>query len=468
MGGAAHPARRQASARAARVALLAAALGSAAGAQQSADELPGPALTLDLTSGLVFSDNIERERDPEDGAARFTTDATLTYDTRTRNQRFTAQAGASLEASTDAADGDHAAIDSPFLSLAYLRENRSARLSLDASYREQDNGLSTETADDGSDLIVDQGVRVSTRLGGEIAIGVDGPATYTAALRFNEQRFRDTDDPDLNDQTRVALDQTLALALTPTTRLVFDASYSERDEDDLEETFVTEATVRAGLTARTRSGLTLGARLGVTVREETQTLFGLRATERTEEPVFALSLEQARPNGTVSAELSRRVEGDGARSRLSFGRALDLRRGSLSARIGVTTADTDDELRLFGDLSLSRPFRRGDLTLGVSQSVTSSEDTDVFRTSARIGYVHTLTKLSDISLRMNLSAADSVVETEPDRQRVQIDLAWNRRLTEDWRLSAGYRHLTARESGEPPTIENAIFANVSRRFDLRP
>jgi len=450
------------------VAALAMALGLGAEAQQTPDEPPGPKLTFDLTSGVTVSDNIDRERDPDGAAARFSTDAVLSYDTRTRTQRFNAQAGASLEADTDDADTDDAAIESPFLSLAYLREARGARLSLEAAYREQDNGLATETADDGTDLIVDQGVRATTRLGGEIAFGEGGPAAYTARLSFDERRFLDTDDPDLTDQTRVALDQSLALALTPTTRLVFDASYSERDEEDAEDTFVSLATVQAGLTAEARSGLTLSARLGVSVREETQTILGRRSTDRTETPVFSLSLEQPRPNGSLSAEFSRRVQGDGARSRLSFGRALDLPRGSLSARLGLTTADTDDELRLFGDLSLARPFPSGSLTLGLSQSVSSTEDTDILRTSARLGYAHTLTRLSELSLQMNLSATDSVAEAEPDRQRVQLDLAWRRRLTEDWRFSAGYRHLTARETGEDPTIENAIFANVSRRFDLRP
>jgi len=125
-------------------------------------------------------------------------------------------------------------------------------------------------------------------------------------------------------------------------------------------------------------------------------------------------------------------------------------------------------MRLVGELAYDRPTRRGGLTLRLSQEVTSDEDTDYLLASADIGYRHELTRLSQISLTLGLSASDAVDPDETDHQRARLEVAYSRRLTEEWSFNAGIRHLTARESDRGPIVENAVFANVSRRFDLLP
>lgn len=438
-------------------------------AQQGAEDLPGPDLGLTVSTGLVVSDNRERERDPEGTSTVATTGFDLVYDTRTRNERFTARAGATLEFdSRDDANTSGDTLQSPFLTLAYQRQSKRADLSLNARYSETDVGFAREEDEDGTELIVDQGTRTSTSLAASLTLGRDAPVTYDAALRYAERSYTDTTDPDLTDQRSFGIDQGLSLALNPTTRLTFDLAYRERDEDDAEDTLERNTTARIGLTTEARSGLQAAIRFGYSVEEITRTRNGARDTTRQDAPVLAFSAVQPRPNGTISADLTRRLDEQGSRTTLRFGRDLELPVGRLSGDLGVTIGENDETLRLVGSLDYVRPLRRGDLSLRLSQQVTSNADSDFLRTSAALGYRHELTPLSQVALNLDLSASDALDADETDRQQMRLRVTYSRSLTEDWQFNVGLRHLTARESGLDPIVENAVFANVSRRFDILP
>lgn len=444
-------------------------------AQQGAGDLPGPELTLDFTTGVEASDNIDLEREPAGTSTISTTRIGLGYLTRTRSQSLRISGGATLEfgayADEEVADPG---LQSPFLSLAYTRQSRSAELSLTALYSETDIGreridLVDLGADgDPDDLIVDQGRRATTRLGVELLLGRGGPVTYGVAFGYTDDRYTDADDPDLNDRTRLSFDQSLGLALSPTTRLVFDLEYSERDENDDEDTFETNVSALVGITQELRSGLTASARFGYSVEEITRTQAGVRDTERDDAPILRFEVAQARPNGSVTAALSRSLDEQGPRSVLTFGRALELPRSSLDATLGITVAENDDQVRFVGRIAYERPLPRGAFSVNLSQEVTSDEDGEYLSTSADVGYRHDLTRLSQISLDLGLAASDALDPDEIDRQRARISLAYSYRLTEDWTFNAGIRHFTSRESDRDPIIENAVFANLSRQFDLLP
>jgi hypothetical protein len=440
-------------------------------AQQDAGDPPGPSLDLDLTTGVLVSDNIDRERDPAGTSSISTTSLGLTYDTRTKRERFTLQTGARLEFGSYANDEeqeDGGGIESPFVSLSYGREARRASFALDARYSEVDVGFGTVTDADGQDLIVDQGTRVDTLLGTELTLGTDTPLSYSLGVSYRERRFVDTTDPDLDDQTTATIGQTLSFALNQTTRLVFSLDYRERDAEDEEETFETNTTAAIGLTTETRGGVTASGRLGYSVEEITRTIDGDRETDTEEAPVLSFSLSRALPDGSISGTLSRTLDEQGSRTSLLFGRAVDLRRGGFDASVGVSAGDDDDELRLIGSLALERPTPRGGLTLSLSQEVTSDADGDYLRTDAGLGYRHELTRLSQLTLTMEVTAVDAVDPDEADRQRAQVEIAFSRQLTEDWSFNAGFRHFTAEETDLDPVVENAVFANLSRRFDLIP
>ncbi|KPQ10389.1 MAG: Surface antigen [Rhodobacteraceae bacterium HLUCCA09] len=446
-----------------------------AAAQQGAETVPGPVLRLDVTSGVTASDNIDREREPAGTSVLSQTNLRATYDARTRTERLTISGGVQLEfgayADEEIADPG---LKSPFLRVAYQRRTRSAQLSLDAAYSVVDVGrerVEFEDLDgdgDPDDLILDRGTRAATRLGAGLVLGRDGPATYSAELGYADTRYSDTTDPDLNDSVTLTFDQGLSLALTRTTRLLLDLDYRERDEDDAEETFESNIAATVGLSHAWNTGLSVSARLGYSVEEITRTRGGARSTERQDAPVFSMSLSQQRPNGEITASLSRQLGEQGTRTTLRFGRALELPRSSLDASLGITAGESDDDLRLVGNLAYSRPTPRGALTLRLSQQVSSDEDTDVFSTVANLGYRHELSRLSQVSLSLGLAATDAVDPDETDRQRTSLQVAYSRRLTEDWNFNLGLRHSTSRETGLDPIIENAVFATVSRRFDLLP
>jgi hypothetical protein len=440
---------------------------------QQAEDVAGPDLRFRLSSGLATSDNLDREEDPPGQSTVLRTTGEVLFDTRTRREQFSLRAGADLEFgvyANDILEEDNAGLNNPFLQLDYARQSRRAEIGFTASYRETDVGVDVEEDFDGTDLIVDQGTRISTRFGADLTLGRDAPATYIAALRYDDRRFEDTEDPDLTDRTRLAFDQSLALDITRTTQVVFSLDYIEIDEDDEFDTFETNVDARIGLRYRARTGLTAQANIGYS-RDETEVDLPDGSLTLTEEaPVFGFGVTQPWRGGTVGLDFDRTVSDAGARSRLTVSRAVELPRGAFSATAGLTIGDDDDEPRFIGGLSYTEDLRRGRLALNFSQEVGEDDDDDgeFLRSRFGIDYAHRLSRISQIALQMDLSATDEFGDEADDRQQLRAQVVFRRQLTEDWSFNTGYRHFNSRASDRDPIIENEIFANVSRTFVLLP
>ncbi|MEM0937982.1 MAG: hypothetical protein AAGJ91_19030 [Pseudomonadota bacterium] len=439
---------------------------------QDTQDPPGSRFFLDFSSGLEISDNFDRVQDPDGTSTVFTNTFAFTFDSATRNQRLTATAGVTFEAGEFADDptGDDGGFDRPFLTLDYTRSNRTSELRFSADYRERDNGFDEVEIEDADDLIVDQGRRADLNLGLGLTLGRQTPVTLVSDLAFRDTEFTDTTDEDLNDETFFSTENVLTLSLSRTTSLFFRASYSELDEDDAEDTFETNAAGRIGLNFENGRGFSGSASIGYSVNETESTVDGETDTEREDRPVAAITLRQARPDGEARATLDQEVNDQGRRTRLSFGRTLTLPRGELVADLGVSAADYDDSLRGVGSLSYTHTLPRGSFSLRFSQQVTddSDEDGDVFITTAGLSYQRPLTPVSTFGISLDLSASEAVDAEESDSQRTSVLLSYNRELTPDWSLNTGFRHSTFRETDEAPIIENAVFARIERRFDLRP
>lgn len=436
-------------------------------AQQFRDETPGPNLRLDLTTGVRVTDNEARVADPPDGTSTLSeTRLGLTFDTRTRTQRLTARAGGVFEfgayADEELADPG---FQSPFLALDYGLRRKNAELSFDARYSEFDVGSERTFDLDGEDLIVDRGTRANTRIGAAITLGLQGPLRYSAEALFTERTFFDTTDPDLTDLTRFSLDQRLSLALTRSTRLTFDLDYAQTDEADGTDREEISTDYLLGLEHLTTRGLTASARFGLGVEETTRTIDGDRSTDREEEPILTLSVTQALPNGAVSGEFNRRLTAQGLRSNLTFGRSMDLRVGGLEATLGVAELGEDD-LTVIGSLTYDRPTPTGVLGLRLSRRVNYTDDTDVERFDAAMNYRHQIDRLSSVALDLGLASSISLDPEEADREQANLRVTYTRQVTRDWDVNVGYAYSSSQSDDDDRVTENAVFANVSRSFDL--
>ena len=450
-------------------AVVACALPAAA---QDTSVQPGANFYLDFSSGLEVSDNYNRLRDPDGTSVVWLNTFALTYDTFTRNQRFSGTVGFTYELGVyaDELDEDQGGLNSPFALLEYGIENRSTLFDVRLSYAERDNGFDEIEITNADDIIVDQGTRSDLSVAADLTIGRDAPVTFTTGLRYLETRFFDTTDASLDDETLYAVDTVLSLNLTRTTSLFFATTYEERDEDDAADTFEVNSSASLGLSFATAGGLEGTVSFGYAVDEIERTIDGERIDSRTDSPVASVSLTQARPNGVVRAGLSQEVNERGRRTRLTLGRALAFRSGGLDATLGLTYAEYDERLRGIGSLSYQHDLPRGSLRLRFSQEVTDDrdEEEDVFISTAGLDYTRPLTTISSLNLSIDLSASEAVDADEADTQRASLRISYLRQLTEEWNLNAGYRHSTFRETDLSPIIENAVFARIERRFDVRP
>ena len=446
-------------------------IGSSAANPQ--EELPGPDLRLDFSSGILVSDNIEGLREPEGTSTLWQNSVALSFDSVTRTETFSARAGLMLQTGRYAdqieqRELEQNVLQDPFVTLSYGRDTRDAAVDFSASYRERDNGLEEVELLDSASLVIDQGRRSDLALEAGLEIGRDAPIGFSAEAGYRERRFFDTTDPDLTDENIARIEAGVSVRLSPTLQLTFSSSFAERDEDDVVDTVETNTANRLGLSFRGRGGLSGSASIGYQVDETTRTVAGDRVTEREDEPVLSFSVAQARPDGEITASLAQRVVSTGPRTDILLGRSLDLPRAELAASLGVSVGDEGDSVSGIGQLSYVQPLPRGRLSASARQSVATDDGDDELFTSASLGYSHDLTRLSSVALTLGLSAVESLEDEGTDRQRVSASISWSRQLTQDWSFNMGYRHSTQRETDEDPIIENAVFANFGRSFDIRP
>lgn len=445
-----------------------AAVVSLAHAQQA--QLPGADVYLDLRTGVVVSDNLERTRDPTGTSTILNTDLRLGFDSVTKIQRFTAEIGTTLETGyRPDRPGDDTAARNPFLRFGYTRQSPDAALSFSGSWRESDVGFQTFTDElTGQDLVVDGGVRRDWQLQFGLETGQRAPVGLGVELRYGEALFSDTQDPALFDRTTLSVDTRLRFSVNRTTDLRLVAAYSKRQDEDAGETEERNARVGFGLSTRLRSGLIFDAEVRQALNEVERTENGSRGVTKREGPTVALSLTQARPNGVIAVAARSQLTSSGTSTTLSLRRRLELRDGALDARIG-TTVTSDGGLQAVGDLSYQRKLRNGGIDASLSRTVATDADSEDFVSNRlSVGWSRDLSKIDGLRLGLSFSDVDVIDENGTDRQNASLELAYQRQLTREWNLRAGYRHNIARQSGLNPVIENRVFADIGRRFSLRP
>jgi hypothetical protein len=440
-----------------------------AGAPQALAQ-DGGQIIVDYAAGVLASDNYELITNPSGTSTILFNDVAVAYENRTSVENFRLGTGFRLETG-DYADtpDDGGGLTSPFAELVYGRVGRDSALSFAARYRETDVGLSDDVID-GQDLIFDSGTRQETSVNLGLDLGRSAPISFTGGLTYIDRRYVDTTNPDLDDGTFARARAGLSFRLNPNTSLDVSTEYFERDEDDDVNTFETNVLYAFGLTHQTRGGLTASVSGGFQTSEVTQDVNGSRETRVEEEPVVRFNLSQQRPNGAISAGFVQRVTDTGLQADLFVGRSLSSPRGAFDASIGVGYAENADTYSGIGSVRWTRSLPQGRFEISFDQRLETDDiDDDVLRSTAGVLFTQDLTRLSSLTLDIDVSAQEAVDADGTDAQRLRASLVYSYRLTDDWSLNTGYRHQTSRESDESsPTIRNEVFANIGRSFNIRP
>lgn len=434
--------------------------------------LPSQEPFLDFRIGMRATDNEANIADPSGTSVLSVADLTFGLDRETRAEKLSLRLGGTFEGGSYADETDRSddVLREPFGRITYARSGAESQLSFDYNLRERDNNKLELDADStsSSDLIVDNGTRRDSRLSLAYAVGVDAPfgAEFTASQR---NVVHDGATSSLTDERTSDYGLTLHFDPSQTLRLNVNASYGEREEDDLFDTFEYDQSLGLGMQARVDPALTLSAEVAHSVNEVRTTVAGNRLVDRQDQPVYALGLRREMQNGTVLAEFSQEVTRTGRRGTLSFGRELIRETGRLNASFGVTDGEALNNPSFVGNLLYDQKLRDGRISLSLSQAVlTDSNDDDVLRTNANASWTKDLTQVDSLRMGIGYSLSRADAENGTDREAGRVELVYSRALDTDWSLETGVRHRTNDSTGSRRLAENEAFATFGRRFTLRP
>lgn len=454
---------------------LAATAAMPAAAQQA--NAPNPLLTFNFSSSLNVSDNYDLSVE-KPGTSTFI-DNTLGIGYRTETEVQSLRFGLSGVARLAdlPAQGGEASFDDKTLSFEYQRFGADSDLSLFARYNSSDlaffdplSVLTIEDPLDENDLVAERtGSRITSSAGITLRTGLSSPLSFSLSAETRQRDFIDVNDPDLFDSRTNSLSATAGALVSPVTRLSLTGTLSDYTADDEEQTDRLNRSLSLGLSHETDAATLFSGSLGYQLIDTDETdIFGQRARTRQDGAVGTLGVTRDLLNGTIGLSFAHSITTTGGRSTLQLTRDMDLPNGSLVFAIGASQGDTGRPTAV-GDLSYLTILPDGQITLGLSRSVsTGSDDEELEVTRLRLGLVYNLTAVSALELNADFAQTLAIGDDGIDRDRGRLRAAYRHALTEDWNLSGGYEYTVTRREGLDNADENSLFLTIGRSFAFRP
>ena len=396
-------------------------------AQQSASDTRGIQLRFGVAVGLETQSNRTLDTTDPGRTSQAKIDLSFGLLTETRTQRFAFDLGGTLR-NLNGPDATDNGFVNPSAALSYSRSSADARLSLSASVRETDLSNDGLLFDENiSEFVFVEGTatRRSTKLSAELNWRDDAPLGFGVLARLEDNSFRSgvatgIGGSTLNDTRRLTLGASARFDINEATRLDTSLTFSRFEEDT------------------------------VALDRDTWSLSNELTIER--------------PLGNVGFGFDVTDTEDGTRISSNVSRSLEYPLGVISGQIGVTRGVTGETF-LSGALNLTRELPRGNLSLGLSRSVSSGtlEDTEQVNTRFSASYRHELSPLASLSFDANWAEAEQTA-TGIDTINASIGATYRRELTEDWNMDVGVRHRFFDDGVAGDARSNEVFLNLRRNF----
>lgn len=461
---------------------LAAALSLAAGIGYAQSTPPAPGdpkaagtvLSFGLKSTLRSDSNLELLPASPGRATLFDTALSFGIRSVTRTDTFQADLSGVLRAAHLPVTGNDTRLDDREAKISYSHQG--AGSSFDVSGYASTASLRylnplTETTLAGSDLT--QGASGKRRLYGgklDFETGVGGPFGTFVSAQADARRYSSGASPGLYDSTssQLSVGARAQLADTTTGKLALTQSYYSADD--------TGAT-RLNQTAL---GFTLGQDFGATTHLDAtigaarQRLTSGGGTLQQSLPTATLDLTTQTEAGQTEARLDRSLSPSGARDTAEVGQAFDLPGASLSYSLGASHLERG-ATQAIGNLSYIEALKRGEIRFSLSRQVASPWDftgldaTEELITRADATYRYSINQLNMLRLSLDYARVDPVGGNGVvQHDWGAVTAAYERNLTPDWVLTAGY---TFRRASAPTTgaaTGNSVFVSIGRSFEVRP
>lgn len=422
------------------------------GAAQEGGE--APVLFIDVSAGLSYEDNLNR-----DGEFEATTGIDVGYFSSTHNQRLTFQTGVTARA----LENRHDLID-PYLLVSYARFNRDFEISGELSYvRSEIEGDDLDADFDAGDLARQVGRREGIGFGLRLVTGRTAPFGTDTELRYAQETFSDgaTDE----DSTTHTARSTLRFSIDPRIELSLTGFWEQEETDDVANTVETTRRLTFGTELAIDRAWSASASIGY-ADIETETLGGTVSTDGIE---GSLILTRDLPNGGLAFSMDHVLDTDGWRNSIRVRRTIEMANGDLfDASIGQVFFEEGGSGHL-ASLDYTRNTRTGVLSFGVDYS-SDLDPTDqlVQRTRLNALMRQDITDDSGWSLDGALARVDHDNPAAVDAMRIDVGLAYLRALSNDWNLAVRVEHQILYQDGGLADRTNVLSLNLERRFSVRP
>lgn len=341
-------------------------------------------------------------------------------------------------------------------SLDYRREVPSALLELSASLRNDDIGTFEDlAAADESGTQTDYSASARLEIGRTAALG------FALGLEYEATDYQDATDPDLVDFDEARADAALILRFSEVATGRLGVRYSEREEETLGTTVTETLGTYVGLDYAVSQRLDLSAEVGYTEIETED----FDVIDRVTGPDLRLGATYDLAVGTLSARLEVTTdEDDDRRETFEIGRELETPRDTISARLGVTRADTTGT-DLVGLLLWERALPDGSLAFEIGRTVGfDDDDGELGSSTLSATWLKNINDISSISLDITYEQSDSDVESI---EQLTVGAGYTQRLNRDWNLDTGIDY-RIRDDSDGRARSPGIFLALSREFQVRP
>ncbi|MEL7258415.1 MAG: hypothetical protein AAFN80_11330 [Pseudomonadota bacterium] len=359
----------------------------------------------------------------------------------------------------------------------YNREGANSRIETRARFNQVDlsfadpvrlilEDINNDDVIDDQDLIVDDGTRQNSSFDFEFETGTNSPFGVGVKLGFDMRRYSDTTDPGLfdTDTYNAELFTRMRLSSVAEGRIVL--GYEEYDADDVTQENRETYDVRFEVDYEISPVTTLETMIGYRDIEETTIV----PTVLTESGVIAsIGLTRELANGSAGVNLESDVSITGRRTTLSFSRDMELPTGALSARIGASNSDGNDDTDLIGSLEYIHNLPRGNFSALLERDARTDEDGDERVTSlARLGYLSLINASSSMLFEFDYVLTDeTLVAGDRTREAATFRATYIRELTRDWNLRTGYEYRMRDETADSFRDSNEIFVTLERELTIR-
>lgn len=443
-------------------------------AQDSAQD-GGLQMTLGVRSTLRSDSNYSLSNPSNGRGTVFDTQLSFGLISETRNSRLAFTASTTARAARlPAPAGSVSGIEDPLFQLNYSREGARSSLTLNARYNRADLDfvdpltdqvlIADPSAPGGLTLVNATGTRTNLQYGLGFRTGIDMPVGLNLQLNHRELDYSGTVGPSLYDTQTDSATLGLRFDLTPAMTANVTLSASDYVARDAASTRRENRSLSFGLSQNVSEALNLSANVGLSRNTTTR----LGASTLREGATFALAATRNLPTGNVGLSYSRSIDSNGNRDTLRVSHSQETQLLSAAMSLGLTRGSSGTT-SIVANANISRDFARGELSASLSRGVTTNDSlNDVLTTRANAAYTHNINPVSSLAFGVTFARTEdggTGVTTTTDRSSVNI--TYNRALTEDWDMSAGFEH--RRLTNTAGTAQgNAVFVSLGRSFDLRP